>query len=57
MTGPNTGDDDSSERAFAILMIVLSVIIFLAILKRERSGPNNPDGGPDAPAGDRSREQ
>jgi uncharacterized membrane protein len=55
MTGLN--DDDSSERAFALLMLVLSVIIFVAILKGERSESNGSDGRPDAPAGDRSREQ
>lgn len=57
MTGPNIGDGDNSERAFAVLMIVLSVIIFVAVLKSERSGPDDPEDHSNAAAGERSREQ
>lgn len=30
--------DDTSERTFAVLMILLSLLIFLAVLESERRG-------------------
>jgi len=36
------GDDTGTERAFAVLMIVLSVVIFLAVRRSERSNPEEP---------------
>ena len=39
MTVARDRSDADSERSFAILMIVLSVLIFLAILYSERSRP------------------
>jgi hypothetical protein len=37
MTATSKSDDDTNEMAFAILMLILSVIIFLAVRNSERS--------------------
>jgi hypothetical protein len=39
MTATEDEDTTGNERAFAVLMIVLSLIIFLAVLRSERSNP------------------
>lgn len=42
MTATRERDDSNNETVFAILMIVLSVIIFLAIRNSEKSGSGSP---------------
>jgi hypothetical protein len=37
MPGNQRKDDDTSERRFAIIMVIISVLIFLAILRTEGS--------------------
>jgi len=41
MTAPRDGDDGDSETAFALIMLGVSVIVFLAVRNDEkhRSGP------------------
>ena len=41
MTATRDGDDGDSETAFAVVMLVISVLVFLAIRNDEkyRSGP------------------
>jgi hypothetical protein len=41
MTATEGGEESSSETAFAILMVVLSVLIFLAVRRTERASPGS----------------
>ncbi len=43
MTVRTTRVDIGSERAFAVLMILLSLVVFLAVLESERSSSEEDD--------------
>lgn len=54
MTARTTSVDIGSERAFAVLMVVVSLVVFVAVLKSERSSSEEKGSSRDSAPEERS---